>query len=109
MTVTESLKKKYQKKTDKLLENAENLKIRTKADYTTDKVFSQASVKRGFDSIEAVKKLPASVREDIARKLWIELEMSDSDDVRDTFALKYSVELYQAIREADAEAYENMK
>ena len=64
-------------------------KERAKADYTTDKVFSQASVKRGFDSIEAVKKLPAGVREDIARKLWIELEMSDSDDVRDTFALKY--------------------
>ena len=87
---------------------AENTKIRTKAEYTTDKVFSQASVKRGFDSIEAVKKLPSDVREDIARKLWIELEMSEGDEVRDTFALKYSVELYQAIREANPEEYENM-
>lgn len=86
----------------------ENQKIRTKADYTTDKVFSQASVNRGFDSVEAVKKLPGDVREKIARDLWLELEASDSDDVRDTFALKYSVKLYQAIREADSEAYENM-
>ena len=87
---------------------AENTKIRTKAEYTTDKVFSQASVKRGFDSIEAVKKLPSDVRDNIARKLWIELEMSEGDEVRDTFALKYSVELYQAIREANPEEYENM-
>ena len=82
----------------------ENQKIRTKAEYTTDKVFSKASVNRGFESVEAVKKLPASIREDIARKLWIDLEMSDDTKVRDTFVLKYSVALYQAIREADAEA-----
>ena len=86
----------------------ENQKVRTKAEYTTDKVFSQASVKRGFDSIEAVKKLPSDVRDNIARKLWIELEMSEGDEVRDTFALKYSIELYQAIRDSGYENFENM-
>ena len=65
--------------------------MRVQAEYTTDKVFSQASVKRGFDSVEVVKKLPGDVREKIARDLWLELEASDSDDVRDTFTLKYSV------------------
>ena len=86
----------------------ENQKVRTKAEYTTDKVFSQASVKRGFESIEAVKKLPGDVREKIARDLWLELEASDSEDVRDTFSLKYSVKLYQAIRDSDYENFENM-
>ena len=71
-------------------------------------MFSQASVKRGFESIEAVKKLPGDVREKKARDLWLELEASDSEDVRDTFSLKYSVKLYQAIRDSGYENFENM-
>ena len=81
----------------------ENKQARLKAEYTTDKVFSQASVKRNFDKVDAVKKIPASVREDIARRLWIELEMSEGDEIRDSIALGYSVELFQAIRFADFE------
>ena len=104
----ESLKKKYQKKTDKLLENAENLKIRTTADYTTDKVFTQASVKRNFDNVEAVKNLSDDVRNKIAKDLWIDLEMSDDTKVRDAFVLKYSVALYQAIKDSDSKVFENM-
>ena len=48
-----------------------------KAEYTTDKVFSQKSVKDGFDSVPEVKALPAKAREQIARDLWLELEASD--------------------------------
>ena len=69
-------KTKAQVRADQVVQNK---KIRTEAEYTTDKVFSQASVKRNFDKVEAVKKIPASVREDIARRLWIELEMSEGD------------------------------
>ena len=79
-----------------------------KAEYTTDKVFPQNSVKSGFESVSEVKALPGKERETIARDLWLELEASDSQDVRDTFILKYSVKLYDAIKNADYEAYENM-
>lgn len=79
-----------------------------KAEYTTDKVFSQNSVKSGFESVPELKKLPTKVREDVARDLWLELEASDSQDVRDTFILKYSVKIYDAIKNADYKAYENM-
>ena len=93
-------KTKAQVRADQVVQNK---KIRAEADYTTDKVFSQASVKRNFDKVEAVKKIPASVREDIARRLWIELEMSEGDEIRDSIALGYSIELFQAIRFADFE------
>lgn len=54
----------------------ENQKIRTKAEYTTDKVFSQASVKHGFESVEAVNKLSETwgltvkARDEIADTVW---------------------------------------
>ena len=92
---------KYEKKT-------ETKKVQLEAEYTTDKVFSQKSVKDGFDSVSEVKKLPGKERETIARDLWLELEASDAQDVRDTFILKYSVKLYDAIKNADYKAYENM-
>ena len=79
-----------------------------KAEYTTDTVFSQNSVKSGFDSVAEVKNLPAKVREEIARDLWLELEASDDADVRDTFIIKYSVKLYDAIRQDSFETFDNM-
>ena len=79
-----------------------------KAEYTTDTVFSQSSVKSGFESVDSVKKLPAKVRDKIARELWLELEASDDADVRDSFILKYSVKLYDAIRQDSFETFDNM-
>ena len=65
-------------------------------------------MKSGFESVPEVKKLPAKVREDIARDLWLELQMSDYADVRGAFVLKYSVKLYDAIKRADYDSYDNM-
>ena len=96
---------KAEAKAERIIETKE---AQMKAEYTTDTVFSQSSVKSGFESVAAVKKLPAKVREAIARDLWLELELSDSDDVRETFIVKYSVKLYDAIKNVDYEAYENM-
>lgn len=76
----------------------ENEKARIKADYTTDKVFTQVSVKRGFEKVEAVKKIPGKARDEISRDLWLDLEASDSDDTRNGLILEYSAKMYQAIR-----------
>ena len=65
-------------------------------------------MKDGFDSVTEIKGLPAKVREGTARDLWLELQMSDDEDVRNTFILKYSVKLYDAIRRADPDTYDNM-
>ena len=81
----------------------ENKQARLKAEYTTDKVFTQASVKRGLDKVEAVKKLPGKVKDEISRDLWLDLEASDGDEIRNAIALGYSIELFQAIRFADFE------
>ena len=97
----ERAKEKYERAT-------ETKEAQLKAEYTTDTVFSQKSVKDGFDSVSEVKGLPAKVREGIARDLWLELQMSGDEDVRNTFILKYSVKLYDAIRRNDPDAYDNM-
>ena len=52
----------------------ENKQARLKAEYTTDKVFTQASVKRGFEKVESVKKIPGKARDEISRDLWLDLE-----------------------------------
>ena len=95
----ESYKKKVDNKAKRRIEEGvEGTKVRLKADYTTDKVFSQAAVERGFAKVEAIKKLPKDVRERIAHDLWLELEASDGDDVRSIMPLQYSVELFWEIR-----------
>ena len=86
----------------------ETAKARLEAEYQTDTTFSEASVKKSFDSVEAISKLKKAKREEIARELWLELQMSDEQSVRDTFVLKYSVKLYDEIRRADYDAYDNM-
>ena len=59
--------------------------------------------KRGLDKVEAVKKLPGKVKDEISRDLWLDLEASDGDEIRNAIALGYSIELFQAIRFADFE------
>ena len=97
----EHAKEKYERAT-------ETKEAQLKAEYTTDTVFSQKSVKDGFDSVPEVKKLTVRVREGIVRDLWLELQMSDDEDVRNTFILKYSVKLYDAIRRNDPDVYDDM-
>ena len=102
------LRREVERAKEKYERAVETKEAQLKAEYTTDTVFSQSSVKSGFDSVAEVKKLPAKVREEIARDLWLELAASDDRDVRGTFILKYSVKLYDAIRRADPDAYDNM-
>ena len=102
------LRREVERAKEKYERAVETKEAQLKAEYTTDTVFSQSSVKSGFDSVAEVKKVPAKVREEIARDLWLELAASDDRDVRGTFILKYSVKLYDAIRRADPDGYENM-
>ena len=59
----ERAKEKYERAT-------ETKEAQLKAEYTTDTVFSQKSVKDGFDSVSEVKKLTVREREGIARDLF---------------------------------------
>ena len=57
-------KTKAQERAERVIENK---KVRVQAGYTTDKIFSQASVKRGFEGIESVKKILSTAREEIVK------------------------------------------
>ena len=73
---------------------------RMKARYETDTEFTKSSVKDAFSNIKAVRKLPYDVQNEILRNLWLDLETSDDQEVRNTFILKYSTELYFTIKNA---------
>ena len=94
-------KKKAQVNVDPVVEKRmQDREARMKARYETDTEFTKSSVKDAFSNIKAVRKLPYDVQNEILRNLWLDLETSDDQEVRNTFILKYSTELYFTIKNA---------
>ena len=81
----------------------EKQKIRLKAEYETDTVFSESGVKKRLAAIDGYKNLPASERSDIESRIWTELNESNGYDSRKWIALKWVAELTDRIANQQSE------
>lgn len=81
----------------------EKQKIRLKAEYETDTVFSEAGVKKRLAAIDGYKNLPAKDRSDIESRIWTELNESNGYDSRKWIALKWVSELTDRIANQQSE------
>ena len=82
----------------------EKQKIRLKAEYETDTVFSESGVKKRLATIDGYKALPASERGDIESRIWTELNESNGYDTREWLRLKWSVRLIDELVSQRGEA-----
>ena len=84
----------------KLNETLETERTKLTAEYETDRVFTQSSVKNNLGTIEAFKALPASARSEISRRVWKDFSESNGYDSREWLVVKHSAELTeQLVRE----------
>ena len=81
----------------------EKQKIRLKAEYETDTVFSEAGVKKRLAAIDGYKNLPAKDRSSIESRIWTELNESNGYDSRKWIALKWVAELTDRIANQQSE------
>ena len=82
----------------------EKQKIRLKAEYETDTVFSEAGVKKRLAAIDGYKALPASERSDIESRIWTELNESDGYDAREWIGLNWTTKLTDRLVSQKGEA-----
>ncbi len=89
----------------KRLEQIES-KMRTKlrAEYETDRVFSESGVKKRLATIDGYKALPASERSDIESRIWTELNESDGYDAREWIGLNWTTKLTDRLVSQKGEA-----
>ena len=89
----------------KRLEQIES-KMRTKlrAEYETDRVFSESGVKKRLATIDGYKALPASERGDIESRIWTELNESDGYDAREWIGLNWTTKLTDRLVSQKGEA-----
>lgn len=88
----------------KLNEALETERTKLTAEYETDKVFSQSSVKNNLGTVDAFKTLPAAERSEISRRVWKDFSESNGYDSREWLVIKYSAELVDTICKAKPEA-----
>lgn len=84
----------------KLNETLETERTKLTAEYETDKVFSQSSVKNNLGTVDAFKTLPAAERSEISRRVWKDFSESNGYDSREWLVIKHSAELVDAICKA---------
>ena len=87
----------------KLNETLETERTKLTAEYETDKVYSQSSVKNNLGTIEAFKTLPAAERSEISRRVWKDFSESNGYDSREWLVIKHSAELVDTICKAKPE------
>lgn len=89
----------------KRLEQIES-KMRTKlrAEYETDRVFTESGVKKRLATIDGYKALPASERSDIESRIWTELNESDGYDAREWIGLNWTTKITDRLVSQKGEA-----
>ena len=84
---------KIEKANAKAEKKLEVERTKLKAEYETDRVFTQSSVTKGLGEIDAFKDLPAKERSDISHRVWRDFNESDGYNSREWIALKWTTEL----------------
>ncbi len=75
----------------------ETEKVKLRADYETDTVFDQTSVNKSLGEVAAFKTLPKKVQSDIGRRIFLEMNKSDSPEWRRAAEIEFTVEIADKI------------